>query len=45
MAEAGVFGEVFYATVTELAYFKLSGRAEAGRRRGSSARSPINCAM
>jgi ATP-dependent helicase/nuclease subunit B len=30
MAEAGVFGEDFCAAVTELAYFKLSGRAEAG---------------
>jgi ATP-dependent helicase/nuclease subunit B len=30
MAEAGVFGEDFAAAVTELAYFKLSGRAEAG---------------
>ncbi|WP_298263732.1 double-strand break repair protein AddB [Acidocella sp.] len=30
MAEAGVFGDDFAATVTELAYFKLSGRAEAG---------------
>jgi ATP-dependent helicase/nuclease subunit B len=30
MAEAGVFGEDFGAAVTELAYFKLSGRAEAG---------------
>ena len=30
MAEAGVFGEDFRAAVTELAYFKLSGRAEAG---------------
>jgi ATP-dependent helicase/nuclease subunit B len=31
MAEAGVFGEDFCAAVTELAYFKLSGRAEAGQ--------------
>jgi len=30
MAEAGAFGEEFRATVAELAYFKLSGRAEAG---------------
>jgi len=30
MAEAGVFGEDFRAAVMELAYFKLSGRAEAG---------------
>ena len=30
MAEAGVFGPSFAATVTELAYLKLSGRAEPG---------------
>lgn len=30
MAEAGAFGEAFRAKVAELAYFKLSGRAEAG---------------
>jgi ATP-dependent helicase/nuclease subunit B len=30
MAEAGAFGEEFRARVAELAYFKLSGRAEAG---------------
>ena len=30
MAEAGMFGEEFFAAVTELAYMRLSGRADAG---------------
>jgi ATP-dependent helicase/nuclease subunit B len=40
MAEAGAFGAVFQANVTELAYLRLSGRAEAGDERTLFAKKP-----
>ena len=40
MAEAGVFGKEFHATVTELAYVKLSGRSEPGEEMRLFKRSP-----
>ncbi|MDD2706277.1 MAG: PD-(D/E)XK nuclease family protein, partial [Acidocella sp.] len=40
MAEAGAFGPEFQTSVTELAYLRLSGRAEAGDERTLFAKKP-----
>ncbi len=40
MAEAGAFGEKFLGSVTELAYFRLSGRADPGEEKALFAKKP-----